>query len=53
MQTENLILNNSCKRQIVKQVSKELPYVRVAILAHAFVVEAVYLGDLSAFMVAS
>ena len=53
MQTENLIFNNSCKRQIVEKVCEELPYVCVAILAHTFVVETINLSDLSAFVVAS
>ena len=53
MQTENLILDDSCERQIVEEVGEVLPHVGVAVLAEALVVEAVDLGDLSALVVAS
>ena len=53
MQTEDLILHHSGKRQVVKQVGEEFPHVGVSVLAHALVVEAVDLGDLAAFVVAS
>ena len=50
---ENLVLYNGCQWQQVKEVSKVFPDVDVSIFSEAFIIKAVYLGDLSALMVAS
>lgn len=47
MQTKNLILNDSGQWQIIEEISEEFPNVCIAILAHAFVIEAVNLSDLA------
>ena len=41
MQTENLIFDDSCQGQEIEQFSELLPYIRTAILAQAFIVEAI------------
>ena len=41
MQAENLVLDNSGQRQVVKQLSEDFPYVCITVLAQALVVEAV------------
>ena len=53
MKAENLIFDDSCQRQVVKEVRQVLPHVGVAVLAKAFVIEAVNLGDLPALVIAS
>jgi len=51
VQAENLILDHSRQRQVVKKISEVLPYVCVAVLAQALVVEAVDLSDLARLVV--
>ena len=53
MQTKDLVINQGREREVVKQIRKVLPDVRVAILAQTFIIEAVDLGDLAGFVVAS
>ena len=53
METEDLVLDHCCQRQVVKQVSQVLPHVGIAILAEALVIEAVDLGDLATLVVAT
>jgi len=53
MEAENLIFDDSGQGQVVKQVSQVLPDVSVAVLAKTLVVEAIHLGNLSAFVVSS
>ena len=53
MQTKDLVLHDGRERQVIEQISQELPNVCVTVLAHAFVVEAVDLSDLAAFVIAS
>lgn len=53
MDTENLVIYDDTKRQKVKHVGKVMPDIGVAVLARAFGVEAVGLGDAAGFMVAS
>ena len=53
MEAENLILDDSCQRQIVKEVSQVFPNVSIAILSETFVVESVDLCDLTTFMVSA
>jgi hypothetical protein len=53
VQTEDLILNNCSKWQVIKQIGQEFPNVCIAVLSHALIIEAVNLGDLSAFVVTS
>lgn len=52
-QCTHLVINQSCQRKVVEQVREVLPDVCVAILPQAFVVEPVYLRDLSRLVIAS
>lgn len=53
MDAEDAIIDDGCKAQVVEDVRTVPPHVQRAILPEALVVEAINLGDLSAFMVAS
>lgn len=46
-------IHQRCHRQVVKQVGKVLPHIRVAVLAKTLVIEPVHLSDLSRLMVPS
>lgn len=50
-ETTHLILDEGSKRKVIKQVCKEPPDVRIAVLAQALVVEAIHLRDLPRFVV--
>lgn len=52
MQTENLIVDKGSQREVVKEIGKELPHVRIAIFPQTFVIEAVDLCYLTRFVVA-
>ncbi|KAB8364839.1 hypothetical protein FH972_024702 [Carpinus fangiana] len=53
VEAEDLVFNEGGEGQIVEEVGEALPYVCVAILAQALVVEAVDLGDLAGLVVAA
>ena len=53
MEAENLVVDKSRQGQIVEEVCERLPNIRVAVFAQTFVVEAIDLGDLAGFVVAS
>lgn len=53
VETENLIVDQGGEGKVVEQVGKVLPHVSVAVLAQAFVVKAVDLGDLAGLVVAA
>jgi hypothetical protein len=53
MQTEDLVVDQGSKREVVEEVRKVLPDVGVAVLAQAFIVEAVDLGDLAGLVIAA
>ncbi len=53
MEAENCVVDNCSKGEVVKQLSEVDPDIGVTVLAQAFVVEAIDLGDLTDFMVAS
>ena len=53
VQTEDLVVDERGQGQVVEQVGKVLPHVGVAVLAQAFVVEAVDLRDLARLVVAA
>ena len=53
VQAEDLAVNQSSQGQEVEQVGEVLPYGGVAIFAEAFVVESVYLSDLSRLVVST
>lgn len=51
MKTENLIVNQGGKRQVVEQVCEVFPDIGIAVLAEALVVKAIHLGDLARLVV--
>jgi hypothetical protein len=53
MEAENLIFNHSCEWQVVEEFCELFPDVCVAVLPQTFIIKSVYLGDLSALVVAS
>lgn len=53
VETEDLVVDESCQGQEVEKICEVLPHVRVAILAQALVVEAVHLRDLAGLVVAA
>lgn len=53
METEDSIFDDCSEGQIIEQICKVLPHIGVAVLAHALIIEAIDLGDLSTLMVAS
>ena len=52
MQTEYLVLDDRCKRQIVEQINEHLPDIFVAIFSLTLIVETVDLCDALRLMVA-
>lgn len=53
MEAEDLIFDYSCYRQVVEEISEVFPYIGIAVFSLAFIVEAIDLCDLSAFMISS
>ena len=53
MEAEDSVIDNSCQRKVVEQLSEVNPDIRVTVLPQALVVETVHLGDLTDFMVTS
>ena len=51
VEAENLIFDDSCQRQVVKEVCQIFPDISIAVLPETFVVEAIDLCDLTTFMV--
>ena len=51
MHVEHFAINDGSNRQIVKKICKLLPNDWTPILALAFDIEAIYLGDLSCFVI--
>lgn len=53
MKTEDLVVDEGGQGKVVEEVCEVLPDVGVAVLSEAFVVEAVDLGNLAGFVVAT
>ena len=53
MEAEDLIVNEGGQGQVVKQIGEIFPDVCIAVLAQAFVIEAIDLGDLSRLVIAT
>lgn len=53
VEAENLLFDNGAEGEVVEQVGKVLPDVRVAILPKTLVIKTVNLSDLAALVVAS
>lgn len=53
METEDLIVDQSSKREVVEQVREVFPDVGVAVFAEAFIVEAVHLCNLTRLVISS
>lgn len=53
MQAEDLIVDQCSKGKVIEQIGEIFPDVGVAILSKTFIIETIYLGDLTGFVVAS
>jgi hypothetical protein len=53
MEAENLIVDESGKREVVEEICEVFPHVCVAIFPETFIVEAIDLGDLTRFVIAT
>lgn len=53
MEAEDLIFDDGSQGQVVKQLSELLPDICVAVFTQAFIIETIYLCDLSRLVVAS
>jgi hypothetical protein len=53
MEAEDSVVDNSCERKVVEQLSEVNPDIGVTVLPQALVIETVDLGDLTDFMVTS
>ena len=53
MNTEDLIVDHSCQRQVVENFCAIAPNIYRAVLSEAFIIETVNLCDLSALMISS
>ena len=51
MYAKNLVVDDHAQRQEIEHVCKVMPDIRIAVLAGAFCVEAIGLGDATRFMV--
>jgi len=53
METEDLVLNERSERKVIEEVGEVFPDVGIAVLAQAFVVEAIDLCDLTRLVIAT
>lgn len=53
VEAEDFLLDDSSEGQVIEEIREVLPHVSISVLAQALVVEAVHLGDLARFVVAS
>ncbi len=47
MQAEDLVVDQGGQRKVIEEIGKELPDIRIAILAQALIIETIDLGDLA------
>ena len=47
MQAEDLIINQRSERQVVEEIREEFPNIRIPIFSQAFIIESVYLCNLT------
>lgn len=53
VETEDLIVDKGGKGEVVEEVGEVFPYIGIAILSKALIIEAVDLSDLAGFVVAT
>ena len=53
MHTQNSVFNESGQRDVVENLSAVAPHIHRAVLSETFVIEAIDLSDLSAFVVSA
>jgi hypothetical protein len=53
VQAEDLVIDQSRERQVVEEIGKVLPHVRVAVLSKALVVKPIDLSNLTGLVVAA
>jgi hypothetical protein len=45
VETENLVLNNCCQWEVVKEFCEDLPHISITVFAHALVIKSVPKGE--------
>jgi hypothetical protein len=53
VQAEDLVLNEGRKGEVVKEVGEEFPDISIAVFTETFIVKAIYLCDLTRFVISS
>jgi len=53
VKAEDLVGNDCSEGEVIKEVSEVLPHVRIAVLAEALVIEAIYLSNLSTLVISA
>lgn len=53
MKAEDLILNDSCKWQVVEKFNEHLPNVRISVLSQTFIIKSIDLSGGSRLMITS
>ena len=53
VEAEDLVVDKGSKGEVVEKIGEVFPYIGIAILSEALVVEAIDLGDLAGFVVAA
>ena len=53
MEAEDLVLDDRCQGQVIKEFCKLFPDIRVSVPSQALIIKTIYLRDLSALVVTS
>jgi len=53
VEAEDLVVDESGKGEVVEEIREVLPYVGVAVFSETFIIETIYLCDLTGFVVAT
>jgi hypothetical protein len=53
VEAEDLVVDKGSEGEVIEEVGKVFPYVRIAVLSKTLVVEAVDLSDLTGFVIAA
>ena len=53
MEAEDLVLDDRCQGQVIKEFCELFPDIRVSVLSQALIIKTIYLRDLSALVVTS
>lgn len=53
VQTEDLVVDQCCEREVIEKICEELPHICVSVLAQALVVESIHLSDLTRLVISA